>query len=364
MANKRWKIALSNNVLKCYNPLFGQLKPNDSFDPKRIYTSIVIYSTTALGDLMFNTPAIRAIKKRYPHAFITLVSSVKNKSMVEKCEYFSEVVYWDQKVKDLLQISLKIRKQRPQLAILLHSKLPYDVLSAAIAGCEYVIRDNYHPKPMGMEPWLADYSKAFEGHLIERKLKLVSVLGCDTSDTSMFVPAPFTPIIKDFSRKIIGFQMGASEPHRCWPIVRYVELAKKLLAADGQYDIALIGTSQELELEQAFMSQLSDEERARTKSYINKTNLPQLLAQIDNFDVLVTGDTGPMHLAVALKTKTVSLFATAEPRHTGPFQDKNLHRIIKLQPEEYAPGGQPLAAVSAETVFNYIEGFNASNAEH
>lgn len=361
MANKRWKITLSNNILKWYNPLFGQLKPKDTFDPKRIYTSIVIYSTTALGDLMFNTPAIRAIKERYPHAFITLVSSVKNKSMVEKCEYFSEVVYWDQKVKDLFQISWKIRKQRPQLAILLHSKLPYDVLSAAIAGCEYVIRDNYSPQPMGMELWLSDYSKAFTGHLIERKLKLVSVLGCDTRDTSMFVPAPFTPIKKDFSRKIIGFQMGASEPHRCWPVIRYVELAKKLLASNHQYEIALIGTSLELQLEQDFLSKLSDEEKSRTISYVNKTNLPQLLAQIDNFDVLVTGDTGPMHLAVALKTKTVCLFATAEPKFTGPFQDEDLHCIIKLRPEEFAPGGQPLASVSADKVFNFIEELTATS---
>ncbi len=110
MANKRWKISLSNNILKGYNLLFGQLKPKDSFDPKRIYTSIVIYSTTALGDLMLNTPAIRAIKKRYPHAYITFVSSHKNKSMVQNCEYFSEVIYWDKGLKYLFQTSLKIRK--------------------------------------------------------------------------------------------------------------------------------------------------------------------------------------------------------------------------------------------------------------
>ena len=71
---KKLKIALSNKFLQLYTLFCGRLKPRESFDSKRIFTSIVIYSTTALGDLMFNTPAIRAIKNRYPNAFITLVS--------------------------------------------------------------------------------------------------------------------------------------------------------------------------------------------------------------------------------------------------------------------------------------------------
>jgi len=46
-------------------------------------------------------------------------------------------------------------------------------------------------------------------------------------------------------------------------------------------------------------------------------------------DVFVTGDTGPMHMAYALKTPVVALYAVSEPERTGPLQDRDLHRIIK-----------------------------------
>ncbi len=62
-----------------------------------------------------------------------------------------------------------------------------------------------------------------------------------------------------------------------------------------------------------------------------------------------------MHLAVALKTKTVCLFATADPKFSGPFQDEDLHCIIKLRPEEFAAGKQPLASLSVDKVFDCIE---------
>ncbi|MGE9716721.1 glycosyltransferase family 9 protein, partial [Escherichia coli] len=52
------------------------------------------------------------------------------------------------------------------------------------------------------------------------------------------------------------------------------------------------------------------------------------LSHINTMDVLVTGDTGPLHLAIALKCPTVSLFATADPKWTGPYQDLHLHIVI------------------------------------
>ncbi len=48
--------------------------------------------------------------------------------------------------------------------------------------------------------------------------------------------------------------------------------------------------------------------------------------------VLVTGDTGPLHLAIALQVPTVSLFVTANPNWTGPYQDLDIHTIIHKDP--------------------------------
>lgn len=362
--SKKWKIDVANCLIRFFSKIDGRLKDTKKYNSECTYDSIVIYSTTALGDLMFNTPAIRAIRERFPAAKLTLVSSLKNKAIVETCDYFSHVVYWDQRINNMLPAVMKIRRQRPQLAVLLHSKQPYDILSAVMAGCHFIIRDNYSPEPMGMEEWLADYSKKFKGHLIERKMKLVSGLGCATGNISMFVPAPFTPIVReenDRERKFIAFQMGASKVLRCWPVGHFVELAKLLLSADKSCVIALIGTEREKELAESFLAYFSPLDLSRIINYVGRTTLIELLAHIDNFDVLVTGDTGPLHLAIALKTPTISLFATATPESTGPLQDLELHQVIKINVDEYILTEeqrlQPLSLLTADTVFSKVKEF-------
>lgn len=71
--SKKWKINLTNWFLKKYTAKHGRLENKENFDAALSFDNIVIYSTTALGDFMFNTPAIRAIRERYPDAHITLV---------------------------------------------------------------------------------------------------------------------------------------------------------------------------------------------------------------------------------------------------------------------------------------------------
>lgn len=78
--SKQWKIAAANAGLRLYTRIAGNFRPAASFDPQQSFERIVIFSTSALGDLMFNTPAIRALCERYPGAQITLVSSHKTGS--------------------------------------------------------------------------------------------------------------------------------------------------------------------------------------------------------------------------------------------------------------------------------------------
>ncbi len=90
---------------------------------------------------------------------------------------------------------------------------------------------------------------------------------------------------------------------------------------------------------------------------IGKTGLQGALTLISSLDVLVTGDTGPLHLAVALKTKTISLFVTANPRSTGPIQDQQLHRIIHQSRTGYTmplEAEGPVGVIRPQRVFDEI----------
>ncbi|MEA9392334.1 glycosyltransferase family 9 protein [Acerihabitans sp. TG2] len=359
---KKKKTYLIHIFLTIYNKFFGQFKDTKTLSAASEFNSIVIMSTTALGDLLFNTPAIDALRKRYPSAHITLVSSYKNRVLVEGSHYFDEIIYWDNKIRNAYGVIKKLRQYKPQLTVILHSHMPYDVLIAVMAGSHYVVRDSYATDSRVMNSWLAAYSGKFNGHIIVRKLALLKILGCDTDDVRMRIPVDFERQGKHPRQINIGFQMGASETIRQWPVYRFAELARAILTLDSaekQYCIILIGSGKETPLVEAFMALLTADEKQHVISLAGKTNLKQLLSAIAGLDILVTGDTGPLHIAVALEVKTVSLFATANPHHTGPLQSPELHKIIytreRLDTGGTAPQDFPLAIITADEVFTEIK---------
>lgn len=353
------KMKYAHWFLSVYNWSFGNIKSKESLSADYPFKRIVVYSTTALGDFMFNTPTMRALRQRYPDAHITLVAGTVNYAMVKDYPCFDEVIFWNNKFRDMMQAVCKIRQHKPELAVILHGHLPYDILSAALVGCQYILRDNYLTLPKELDPWVISCSLNFSGHLIQRKLNLMQFLGGNTAKIEMEIPCSFETLSKPAGRIRIGFNMGASTRERCWPVSHFTELAKALLELHGDNcDLVIIGSRADQDLADALLAELNDERLSRVVNYVGKTSLPQLLGVIDSLDVLVTGDTGPLHLAVALKVPTVSLFVTANPKFTGPYQDRALHQVIDLS-SRYDDAlarypEQPLSIISVAQVYSAL----------
>jgi len=344
------KIKWINRVLMFYTFFFRRLKKNRPLNSDSEFQRIAIFSTTALGDLMFNTPAIFALKQRYPQAEFVLVSSEKNRPLVDRSPWFVEVFYWDNKIRNAHRLIKSLRSFRPQLTVILHSYMPYDIFCAVMSNSEYIVRDQYRVDGPLMNRWINLYSVPHDEHLIQRKLDLLTALGCRNDDPRMHIPFAYRTAETQGNKIRIGFQMGASEAKRCWPVARFAELAT-LLNQDENYQITLVGGSKDRALVAEFEQLVGAEVFSRVDNQVGKTSLVELLTLIDGFDVLVTGDTGPLHLAIALQTATVSLYADAEPKHTGPYQD--LARHISLKMTSSLPDSdstQPLGKISAEAV--------------
>lgn len=353
---KKLKIGLCHFFL---NLFFRQAKST----PEKVRTlattefeSILVYSTTALGDYMFNSPALRAIRQRYPQARITLIAHPKYQKLLTTRDFFDDVLFWSNKVNDMLNLVKQAKRQKPQLAILLHSHLPYDIVSAAMAGCQYIVRDNY-AKPIGkMAFWLVHGLDVFDEHVIARKMKLVAALGAVTDNVEMALPCRYEIQLKQDGKIRIGFQLGASTLVRCWPPEYYAALAEKLLAKDDRIEVVLIGSQPEILLADALMQRMSAASTGRITGFVGKTTLPQLLGVIASMDLLVTGDTGPFHLAISLHVPTLSLFVTEDPRRSGPYQDRELHEYIylPLSDPRITDRETPLKAIAVEDVYDRV----------
>ncbi|GAA0334202.1 glycosyltransferase family 9 protein [Morganella psychrotolerans] len=356
--SKKLKHKLAGWFLRCYTRRrdlshtvseFKQLQNPD-------FRNIVIYSTTALGDFLMNTPAIHAVRVRFPDARITVVSSHKMHSYINSGtgKDWDAVIPWNGKIHGVPALVKAINAQgAPDLLLILHSRGPYDYLSAVISGARFIFSCSDTGIP-GTERWLTNYLTAFHGHSVQARLDLIAPLGCQFTETSveMHVPCGVTKTPSDCLR--VGFQMGASSEERRWPVHYFVQVALALFALDKKLIIVLFGAPGEIPLGEQFLARLPTQLHHRTELLIGKTSVTELTQAVNNIDALVTGDTGTMHIALALKVPTISLFVSANPCYTGPYQNLEIHQVISgfACPLLMAPGDHEMSAVKAEPVIN------------
>lgn len=114
--------------------------------------------------------------------------------------------------------------------------------------------------------------------------------------------------------KLVALQLGASNPHRQWPVEHFAEFAAKL--DEKGYGTLLVGSPAERKLADEF----ADRTNFPFVDTVGKTSLGQLAAILGKCDLLATNDTGTMHLASGLGVKCLAFFlATAQPWDTGPY---------------------------------------------
>ncbi|MCX2946414.1 glycosyltransferase family 9 protein, partial [Rahnella perminowiae] len=110
MSWKNIRIKLINVLLSCYSQCAGNLRNITSFDKEHDFERVVIFSTKRLGDFMFSTPAIRAVRRRYPAARIILVTSQQNSQLVEPGDNFDRVLPMDNHYSDMKKLVSVLRR--------------------------------------------------------------------------------------------------------------------------------------------------------------------------------------------------------------------------------------------------------------
>lgn len=119
---------------------------------------------------------------------------------------------------------------------------------------------------------------------------------------------------------LIAFQMGANKPHRAWPADNLVLLADRLIKR-ADIEIVLLGSEKERETGEQFLRVAG----FPVIDLIGKTGLTDLPAVIGQCDLLVSNDTGPIHIAAAVRTKVLGLyFSTAYFSETAPYGEGNV----------------------------------------
>ena len=303
------------------------------FDPDKV-KNILVVSSTAIGDTLLSTPAIRAVRERYPGATITGHFNVKNMELFENNPHIDGIVPYYGGYKKFLKTVREFRRRKFDLVLIFHGNEPQATPMAYLSGARFILK---FPKSRefsfllsNTEEQLADASL----HVIEKRLKLAELVGCRTSAKEMVLlereegNAFVTQFLHEHGMNtedlLIGFQAGASTAGRRWPSRRFIKLGKMLIAASPRVRVIITGSPEEYALCREIADGIGERSMV-TAGIIPLKYVPSLVRRLR---ALLTGDTGILHMAIAVGTPVIALFVPSTPKDTGPLYDLDKHVVV------------------------------------
>jgi heptosyltransferase I len=126
------------------------------------------------------------------------------------------------------------------------------------------------------------------------------------------------------SSRWVALQPGARWSNKRWPVEHFAELVRRLAADCEDLNFVIFGGTGDVALGEC----VARAEPQRCLDLTGRTSLPEMIEWIRLCELMVTNDTGPMHVAAALGKPVVALFGPTEPRRTGPYGQ--VDRVLRL----------------------------------
>jgi lipopolysaccharide heptosyltransferase I len=282
--------------------------------------NILIVRLSALGDVVHAIPAAAALRRAFPAARIDWLVDAKHRAIVDLVTAIDTAIVlerptlggWSQAVH-------RLRAGRYDLAIDLQGLMKSAVLARASGAARVVGFSIWHLREKTARPFYSEVRDAEGGHVIAKNLRLLEAVG--VHDAAIEFPLAIPPSAALTAvRAEIGADArfalvnpGAAWPNKRWPAERFGDVAAFLHDVCGLTPLVLWGPGEEA-LAQAVIAASGGHARLAPP-----TTIPDLVALSRAAALVVSGDTGPLHIATAVGTPTVSVFGPTDPRRNGPF---------------------------------------------
>jgi lipopolysaccharide heptosyltransferase II len=338
--HNRWKTPRPNFLLARYKR--GVYLPATISGKDLQPFRILIRASNWLGDSVISVPAVRAIKAGRPDAHITIAAPKKIAAIWKLVPEVNEIVSLLPH-RGLFATVRSLRRQpRFDVAILFPNSLRV-ALEAWLSGVPRRVAYRGHFRSWLLNQIVPETARAGPPeHQAFRYLRITESLGADSKET--FNAQRSTPnaqrvnqlsTLNSLSRRndakadqlLIGLCPGAEYgPAKRWLPERFAEAAK-LIAEQRDVQWMLFGTKRDAAIGAEICKVLGD----RCTNRIGQTTIEQLIDELRECRLLLTNDTGTMHLASLLGVPVVAIFGSTEPRLTGPLGDG--HIVLRHQVE-------------------------------
>jgi lipopolysaccharide heptosyltransferase II len=346
-----------------FRPVAALRPPAPAWNRESI-RSILMVNTTAMGDTLLSTPAIRAIGTAFPNARVVALVSQAAKEVLLHNPHIDRIIEQPGRVDlpflfHLPKLVKAIREEKCDLAIILDGNDPEAVPLSYLSGAHYRIgwagselafllthpidfkRSNRHhievwqdhlsalgiqPQGVEMELTLSSEEKAAAEHyLASKKLSGRSMVG-----------------LHPFAKKLSGKE---------WPFDRVVELAN-ILSDQGRQPILFGGPREKKVADEMIMKS-----NKKLISFAGDHSLRETMALIARCELFISLDSGPMHISQALGVPTIALFGPSDPRVSGPLKTSAvvLKKEFACSPCGWSPCPHQIACMYAIEVREVLE---------
>lgn len=291
--------------------------------------SVLVISLKRVGDVILSLPAFRAIKESLPKSQVTVFADAYTKDILERIPYIDAVVPYG-KDSSFLKKAKQVRK------------LSYNSFDLAVdLTCDYTVEGalwtwlSGAKFRVGYDTWKRGllFHRPVEPtkgaiHAIDEIMNVAQSIGLETEDKSLNISASeeATDTVKKFLRDkdaksdtlLIGIHPGGYYPTQRWLTERFAEVADKLVEKH-KARIVLIGGPKE----EKIIRQITIQMASHPLVFLDKP-LEDLLALLQSCHLLVCNNSGPLHLATALGTLTVSTMGPTLPERWWPQGEEHI----------------------------------------
>jgi heptosyltransferase-2 len=340
---------------------------------------ILVRSTNWIGDVVMISPALRALRRGFPEARLDVLARASVAAAYQGHPLVDDVVVEERRSGSrrhdgplgVIRLAAELRRRRYDLAVLLPKSL-----AAALAPAVARIPRRIGFPTGGRRPLLTHPvplpAESESLHHVEFFLGPAVFLGCPDDDRTLVFPVGEEDrrsagefldrhgVTARGARSLVAIHPGASRRERAWPAERFAELAGQL--ADSGARLMVLGAPGDRAAASPVLQAAGD----AAMDAVGIGGIGCMAALVEQCDLFVGNDSGPMHVAAAVGTATVAVFGPGTPGKTAPYvpaaRRREVSRAFPCSPcrQDFfrecdaAPSGLPwcLEAVTVQEVLD------------
>lgn len=325
--------------LNFFSKLLGKVLNRDhSFDKENVNT-VIVCKLMGLGSVIQSTPLVSSIKSHYCNSKIVYITKQENSPICDRISAINQTICVDdrsvfQLLKTTISLLVTVWRLKPDIFINLevHSMIGsiYTVLSCARnrlgfytnsgdmrATGIYTQMSFFNPKAPRLQIYL-QMARTVNIENISAKLLPINI---EREKTQIL----FKKIEKIDNYIIINPNTSELGKERRWSKKNFIELSNRIIDSYEEYKIYFIGSPSEYNYVISIVDNISNDQVINLSGSLD---LVEASALINGAKLLITNDSGPMHIGFSLNTTTLSLFGPTSPYHYITNKDNGKHAYV------------------------------------